>query len=329
MVGIKDIAKECKVSATTVSRALNNSKEISKKTRDLILKTCEEKGYTPNSAARSLILNKTNMIGLVIPDITNQYYAYVSKGVSSYLEKIGYGLVFCNSDRNKENENRYIDFLAQRRVDGIILIPVKPKAEDYRKIIKNVPVVMADNYVNDLEVSYVGNDNYAGARKVVAHMLRQGYRKIGVISGDESSSASNERLKAYKDLLIENNIEINNDILLNSNATFEDGFKLSEILVKQKVDAIFTINDSVAMGVMKYCHMNNIQLPKDLGIAGYDDIEEAAMLPVPLTTVHQRKFELGRTVAKVLIDEINNNKSAKQKIILQPELIIRKSCNEE
>ena len=329
MVGIKDIAKECKVSATTVSRALNNSKEISKKTRDLILKTCEEKGYTPNSAARSLILNKTNMIGLVIPDITNQYYAYVSKGVSSYLEKIGYGLVFCNSDRNKENENRYIDFLAQRRVDGIILIPVKPKAEDYRKIIKNVPVVMADNYVNDLEVSYVGNDNYAGARKVVAHMLRQGYRKIGVISGDESSSASNDRLKAYKDLLIENNIEINNDILLNSNATFEDGFKLSEILVKQKVDAIFTINDSVAMGVMKYCHMNNIQLPKDLGIAGYDDIEEAAMLPGPLTTVHQRKFELGRTVAKVLIDEINNNKSAKQKIILQPELIIRKSCNEE
>jgi len=329
MVGIKDIAKECKVSATTVSRALNNSKEISKKTRDLILKTCEEKGYTPNSAARSLILNKTNMIGLVIPDITNQYYAYVSKGVSSYLEKIGYGLVFCNSDRNKENENRYIDFLAQRRVDGIILIPVKPKAEDYRKIIKNVPVVMADNYVNDLEVSYVGNDNYAGARKIVAHMLRQGYRKIGVISGDESSSASNDRLKAYKDLLIENNIEINNDILLNSNATFEDGFKLSEILVKQKVDAIFTINDSVAMGVMKYCHMNNIQLPKDLGVAGYDDIEEAAMLPVPLTTVHQRKFELGRTVAKVLIDEINNNKSAKQKIILQPELIIRKSCNEE
>jgi len=329
MVGIKDIAKECKVSATTVSRALNNSKEISKKTRDLILKTCEEKGYTPNSAARSLILNKTNMIGLVIPDITNQYYAYVSKGVSSYLEKIGYGLVFCNSDRNKENENRYIDFLAQRRVDGIILIPVKPKAEDYRKIIKNVPLVMADNYVNDLEISYVGNDNYAGARKIVAHMLRQGYRKIGVISGDESSSASNDRLKAYKDLLIENNIEINNDILLNSNATFEDGFKLSEILVKQKVDAIFTINDSVAMGVMKYCHMNNIQLPKDLGVAGYDDIEEAAMLPVPLTTVHQRKFELGRTVAKVLIDEINNNKSAKQKIILQPELIIRKSCNEE
>ena len=328
MLGIKDIAKECNVSATTVSRALNNSKEISHKTRELILKTCEERGYIPNSSARSLILNKTNMIGLLIPDIANQYYAYVSKGVSSYLEKIGYGLVLCNSDRTKENENRYIDFLSQRRVDGIILIPVKPKAEDYKKIIQTVPLVMADNYVNDLDISYVGNDNYAGARKIISHMIKQGYRKIGVISGDQSSSASNERLKAYKDILLENNIEINNEILLHSSATFEDGFKLAEILIKRKVDSIFNINDTVAMGAMKYCHMNNIQVPKDIGIAGYDDIEQAAMLPVPLTTIHQRKFELGRTVAKILIDEINNYQSPKQKVILQPQLIIRKSCNE-
>ncbi|MBU3217007.1 LacI family transcriptional regulator [Clostridium estertheticum] len=328
MVGIKDIAIECNVSATTVSRALNNSKEISKKTRELILKTCEEKGYIPNSAARSLILNKTNMIGLLIPDITNQYYAYVSKGVSSYLEKIGYGLVLCNSDRNKDNENRYIDFLAQKRVDGIILIPVKPKASDYKKIIANVPLVMADNYVKDLEVSYVGNDNYVGARKIVSHMLRQGYRKIGVILGDESSTASNERLKGYKDILTENNIEISNDILLNSSANFEDGFKLAEVLINKKVDAIFTINDSVAMGVMKYAHMNNILIPKDIGIAGYDDIEQASMLTVPLTTVHQKKFELGKIAAKILIEEINNHNTLKQTIILQPELVIRKSCNE-
>ncbi|MBU3099574.1 MULTISPECIES: LacI family DNA-binding transcriptional regulator [Clostridium] len=328
MVGIKDIAIECNVSATTVSRALNNSKEISKKTRELILKTCEEKGYIPNSTARSLILNKTNMIGLLIPDITNQYYAYVSKGVSSYLEKIGYGLVLCNSDRNKDNENRYIDFLAQKRVDGIILIPVKPKASDYKKIIANVPLVMADNYVRDLEVSYVGNDNYVGARKIVSHMLSQGYRKIGVILGDESSTASNERLKGYKDILTENNIEVNNDILLNSSANFEDGFRLAQILINKKVDAIFTINDSVAMGVMKYAHMNNILIPKDIGIAGYDDIEQASMLTVPLTTVHQKKFELGQIAAKILIEEINNHKTLKQTIILQPELVIRKSCNE-
>jgi LacI family transcriptional regulator len=264
----------------------------------------------------------------LIPDITNQYYSYVSKGVSSYLEKLGYGLILCNSDRNKENEMRYLDFLSQRRVDGIILIPIKPKASDYVKIASNLPLVLADNYVNDLDVSYVGNDNYSGARKIVSHMLKQGYKKIGFILGDESSSASNERLQGYKDVLIENNVEMNQEILIHSNATFEAGFELAEKLINKKVDAIFAINDSVAMGIMKYCHINKISIPEHIGIAGYDDIEQASMLPIPLTTVHQKQIELGQTVAKILIEEINHKESTKQKIILQPELIIRKSCNE-
>lgn len=328
MVSIKDIARECKVSTTTVSRALNSSDEISEETKEKILKTCEVMGYIPNSSARSLILNKTNMIGLLIPDITNQYYAYVSKGVSSYLEKLGYGVVLCNSDRNKENEAKYMNFLSQKRVDGIILIPQYQKAEDYEKFVAGIPIVMADNYVNDLEVTYVGNDNYAGARKIIAHMIKQGYKKIGVISGNEKSSASNERLKGYLDILEENNIKISQDIIVRSNAGFEDGYHLAEILINKGVDSIFTINDTVAIGVMKYCHQKGIRIPEDLGIAGYDDIEQAAMLPVPLTTIHQRKFKLGETAAKLLIEEINNRKASKQKVILQPELIIRKSCNE-
>jgi LacI family transcriptional regulator len=328
MISIKDIAKECNVSAMTVSRALNNSKEISKKTRDLILKVCEEKGYIPNSSARSLILNKTNMIGLLIPDITNQYYSYVSKGVSSYLDKIGYGLVLCNSDRNKENETKYLNFLSQKRVDGIILIPVEPKKDDYIKIMKNLPLVMADNTIAELNVSYVGNDNYAGATKIISHMIKQGYKKIGAILGNKGSSASNERLQGYKDMLLENNIQISDKILLHSNATFDDGYNLAKKLIEEKVDSIFAINDTVAMGVMKFCHKNNIRIPEDIGLAGYDDIEQASMMPVALTTVHQRKYELGNTAARILIEEINNAESNKQKIILQPELVIRKSCKE-
>lgn len=328
MIGIKDVAKACKVSTTTVSRALNNSSEISRSTKEFILKTCEELGYVPNSSARNLILNKTNMIGLIIPDIANQYYAYVSKGVSCFLEKAGYGLVLCNSNRNKENETRYIQFLSQKRVDGIILIPQFLKAEDYKRVAAIMPLVLADNYVNDLEVSYVGNDNYVGARKIVSHMLKQGYRKIGVILGNRNSSASNERLKGYIDVLTESNLEIQQELIINSNATFEDGYNLAEALISKGVDSIFAINDTVAIGIMKYCHYRNIKIPKDLGIAGYDDIEQAAMLPIPLTTIHQRKFKLGETVAKVLLDEIMNGKSPKQKLILQPELVIRKSCNE-
>ncbi|HWR41916.1 LacI family DNA-binding transcriptional regulator [Sporomusa sp.] len=329
MLGIKDIAQECNVSLTTVSRALNNNKGISEKTRDYILAVCEKRGYRPNSAARSLILKKTNMIGLIIPDITNQYYAYISKGVSAFLEKVGYGLILCNSDRNKANEKMYTQFLSEKRVDGIILIPIKPKKDDYSFLLNHdIPLVLIDNYVNDLDVSFITNDNYAGARKIVTHMIKQGYRRIGVILGDENSSASNGRLTGYLDVLREHGMDIDKGILVYSDARFEDGFNLAPKLIEQNVDAIFAINDVVALGVLKYCYLKGIRIPEDIGVAGYDDIEQGSMLPIPLTTVHQRKHTLGAKAAEILIHEINNPQFGKQKVILQPEIVIRKSCGE-
>ena len=328
-VSIKDIAAVCNVSATTVSRALNGSKEISEETRNHILKVCEEKNYRPNLLARGLVLNKTKMIGLIIPDIANQYYAYVSKGVSAYLEGLGYGVILCNIDRKKSNEKLYIDFLLQRMVDGIIMIPIEPDKKDYEPILEqNISLLLLDNYVYNLDVSFVSNDNYVGARKIIMHMVKQGYRRIGAIFGNKNSSASNDRLKGYIDVLNESGIGFDESIIVHSKAVFEDGFNLAQQLRERKVDSIFAINDTVAMGVIKYCYNNGIRVPEDIGIAGYDDIEQASMLPVPLTTVHQKKYSLGYKAAEILISEINNPKQTKQKVILHPELIIRKSCGE-
>jgi LacI family transcriptional regulator len=328
LASIKDIAEACGVSPMTVSRAINNSKEISQPTRERILRTCDEMGYRPNAAARSLISNKTNMIGLVIPDITNQFYSYVSKGVSAYLDKLDYGLILCNSDRNPQNEFKYMDFLTQKRVDGIILIPIQSAINSYKILVDSVPFVQVDNYVEGLEASFIGNDNYNGGKNVVGHMIKQGYKRIGVILSHKESTASNDRLKGYIDVMKENGIEIDNSIILNSNATFEDGFSLAEELVHKKVDAIFAINDTLAMGVMKYCFSKGIKIPEDIGLAGYDDIEHGQMLPVPLTTVHQHKYNLGRTAAMILLEEINDPNLDKRKIILQPKIVIRNSCGE-
>jgi LacI family transcriptional regulator len=328
VASIKDIAEACGVSPMTVSRALNNSKEISKLTRERILKACEEMGYRPNAAAKCLISNKTNMIGLLIPDISNQYYSYVSKGVSAHLEELGYGLILCNTDRTPSNEMKYMDFLTQKRVDGIIIIPVQSELKNYRILIDSVPFVQVDNYVDGLEASFIGNDNYTGGRKIITHMISQGYRRIGVILSHRNSTASNDRLRGYMDVMSEFGLEIDKSIILNSNATFEDGYKLAERLIENNVDSIFAINDTMAMGVMKYCFSKGIKIPDDIGLAGYDDIEQAEMLPIPLTTVHQHKYNLGITAAKVLIDEINNAGLEKKKIILQPEIVVRKSCGE-
>jgi len=329
VVTIKDIARECKVSVMTVSRALNDSKGISAQTQQRVLEVCREKGYVPNFAARTLILNKTDMVGLIVPDIANQYYATVIKGVSSYLERVGYGLVVCNSDRNKNNEIKYLDFLSQKRVDGIILIATKPKLEDYLTLIKRkIPLVLIDNFVKGLNVSFVENDNYTGGKRIISHMVSQGYRRIGVILGDSKSTASNDRLKGYLEVMAENNLAVDPKIVVHSNATFEEGYQLTAGLIEEKVDAIFAINDTVAMGVMKYCYANKVKVPEQLGLAGYDDIEQSSMLPIPLTTIHQRKHTLGEKAAQLLIDEITNPNSPKQIIKLQPELVVRKSCNE-
>ncbi|MDT8717546.1 LacI family DNA-binding transcriptional regulator [Clostridium sp. 19966] len=328
MANIKDVAKYCGVSAMTVSRALNNSNEISFETKKRILKACEELGYKPNSAAKSLITKKTKMIGLVIPDITNQYYANVSKGVSSFIEGYGYGLVLCNSDRKKSNEKGYLEFLTEGRVDGIIVLPVNPKKEDYEDIAKQIPLVMADNYAEGLEVSVVTTDNYLGGTKIIEHLIKQGYKRIGIILGGEGSTASNERFRAYKDELIKNNIQFDKDIVMHSNATFDEGYSLGEKLIKKGVDCIFAINDTVAMGIIKYCYLNSISIPKDLGIAGYDNIEQASMLPIPLTTVDQNDRLLGKTAAQLLLDKLTGNARENQKITLKPKLIIRKTCGE-
>ncbi|URZ04889.1 LacI family DNA-binding transcriptional regulator [Clostridium felsineum] len=328
MVSIKDIAKYCGVSAMTVSRALNNSSDIKVTTREKILKACEELKYKPNSAAKSLITKKTNMIGLIIPDIANQYYANISKGVGEYIEKHGYGLILCNSNRKKINEVKYLDFLSEGRVDGMIILPVKPMKKDYEDILNQIPMVMADNFAEGLEVNFVGIDNYTGAFKIITHMISKGYKKIGVILGDERSTASGERLEGYKRALLDNKIRYNDEIIINSNSTFEDGFNIASTLIKKGVDSIFAINDTVAMGVMKYCYENKIKLPMDLGIAGYDNIEQSAMLSIPLTTVDQNSKEVGTIAAKMLINSIDNKSKKVEKVILEPILVVRKSCRE-
>lgn len=328
MTNIKDVAKYCGVSAMTVSRALNNSIGISSETRERILNACQELGYRPNSAAKSLITKKTKMIGLIIPDISNQYYANISKGVSIFIEAYGYGLVLCNSDRKKSNEKGYLSFLTEGRVDGVIILPVNPQKKDYIDVAKQIPVVMADNYVEGLDVSFVGNDNYYGGTIIFEHMIKQGYKRIGVILGGEKSTASIERFKAYKDVLNRNGIKFDNDIVMNSNATFEDGIVLTEKLMEKGVDSIFAINDTVAMGAIKYCYSNGINIPEDLGIAGYDNIEQASMLPIPLTTVDQNDKTMGRAAAELLMNIISGKEKESKVIILEPELVIRKTCGE-
>lgn len=330
VVSIKDIARECGVHPTTVSRALSGSHEVSEATRARILRVCEERGYRPNLLARGLILNRTNMIGLLIPDIANPYYAAVIKGITSELDDLGYGLMLCNTDRQSGHEMKYINLLIQTKVDGVLILPTHATVGTYQPLVeRGVPFVFIDNYAPGVKASRVVSDNYSGALELVDHMIRQGYRRIGIILGRSHSTASNERFRGYRDALAQHDIAFDEALVTDTNATFEEAITATGVLHGHGADSIFAINDVMAMGAMKYCSQHGIDVPSQLGIAGYDNIEQSAMMRVPLTTVHQEMALIGRTAAELLVGHIGTPDAPVRHLVISPRLVVRSSCGED
>ena len=217
--------------------------------------------------------------------------------------------------------------LQRQRVDGVVVISVTAKEEDLFPLLNSgIKVVAADVEIGPAFSSVV-NDNYQGALMLFRHMIKCGSRNIGCILGEAQSQTTVDRLNALKRVLEENSIEFNKDNVVYTDATFENGYKKAKMLISKKIDSLFAINDTVALGVIKYCQDHGINIPHDLKVAGYDDLEIGSMIEVPLTTVHQRKVLLGRKAAELLLQEIKSH-SEPLKIVLAPKLTVRSSCGE-
>lgn len=328
MISIKDIANELNITPSTVSRALNGKKGVSRALAQKIVSYCNEKGYRKNSVAQSLITKKTHLIGFVIPDITSRYYSFVVKGVNTYLESHGYSVILCNANRNAENEKHYLDLLQSRQVDGILIISLTATEKELLEISENgTPVVQIDNNITPL-LSAVVNDNYRGASLLFEHMVSLGCRKIACLMGRRENQTTIDRRRGFLDVMKAHNIDVDENLILYIDTTEEEAYKSAPLLLKHKPDSIFAINDMVALGVLRYCLDHNIKVPEDIRLAGYDDIDIAKLIHVPLTTVHQLKTTLGKAAAKLILQEIENPQDPHQVITLIPHLVARASCGE-
>ena len=324
MVSIVDVAKLCGVTPSSVSRALNDKAGVSESLREKIKQACLELNYAPNDVARSLITQESKLIGLIIPDLTSTYYASIAKGVNEYLRTQGYNVLLCDSNRNEEIEKDNIRFLKRQRVQGIIIVSVTATEDDIRNLLDSgIHVVAADVELSPC-ISSVINDNFLGATLLFRHMIDKGCRRIGLLLGARKSKTTVDRLRAFKQVMEENDIEYDENNIIYSDATFENGYKKTKIMLSRKVDSIFAINDGVALGVIKYCNDHNIKIPQDIKIAGYDDLEISSMISVPLTTVHQRKQFLGKKAAELILQEIKSDQEP-IKIVLNPKLVQRAS----
>lgn len=275
---------------------------------------------------RILMKKKALKIGLLIPDVNSPYYATIAKMVSGFLKKLGHKFVLYSPLGDSKSEHGCLDFFYNNQCDGIIAIAVSLDIKVlYALKDLGITVVLADNKI-DPHFPAVINDNYEGASALFEHMLDRGCRKIGWIGGNPNTFVVKERFRAFKDVMRAHNLEFSPQDIIFGPSNFEFGLaSASKLILENKVDSIFGINDLVALGVCKFCDQNQILIPKMLKVAGFDDIEMSSMLKVPLTTVHQNKELLAKKSCELLLSEIKSP-SVAVSIVLDTDLVVRSSC---
>lgn len=295
----------------------------------LVLKTAEEMNYRPNQLARSLRLKKTHTIGLLVPDISNPFFSYITRSIQRVAHRYGYSLIVCDTDDNIEFEIEHINLLTSKGVDGLIIMPVGQKYEHIQNVLNiSIPVVLMDRSFDELRTHCVVVDNYTGAYKAVEHLIALGHSRIAIIQGLPNTKTNNERVKGYKDALIRHNLPIDENLIVGNDYRKENGYIETKFLLNLVTPptAIFTTSDLITLGALQAFNEEGYCIPEDISIVSFDDIDFAPYLIAPLTTVRQPKELMGEIAVKLLVEDMKSgSKRDKSKIVLQPQLIVRKS----
>ncbi len=331
-VTINDIAAKAKVSVSTVSRVLNNKAKkyrISKDTEQLVLKAAKELNYRPNHIARGLRLKKTQTIGLIVPDISNPFFAYVTRMIQTFAYGVGYSLIVCNTDENLTTEIEQIELLRSKGVDGFIIMPVGVRYDHLAELLyDNIPLVLLDRCFDELQTNSVVVNDYKGAFEAVKHLLDYGHKRIAIIQGLANTYTNSARLKGYKDALTKYNIPLDENLIVGNDFRKENGYIEMKILLKLESppSAIFTTSDLITLGALQAISEEGCRIPDDISIVSFDDTDFAPFLNAPLTAVSQPKELMGEVAVKLLIEDMKSKgQKEKKRIVLEPKLIVRNS----
>lgn len=330
-ITLADIARELGVSKMTVSRAINNHPLINGETRARVLEVARRLNYKPNQHARALATNRSYLIGIIVPDLMNLYFAEVARSIESITRPAGFQLLICSTDEDPTRERDEVEALLHR-TDGLIISSVLPptEAKAYRKMIQNgAHIVLVDRTMGNLRSPAVVTDNVQVGRLATEHLISLGHRRIGHLRGD-ASSVSAERFEGYKQALAEHQLPYDESLARECGLLESQGYEaIRSWLAQGEVpEAIFVVNDPAAVGAMQAMEEAGIKVGKEVAIVGAGNIHYGDMLRVPLTTVSWSRSEMGQQAARLLIQLINGESQAAkpQHIILPPELIVRTSC---
>ena len=329
-VTLKDVAKAAGVSYATVSRALSGSPQIGSETRERIIKLCDEMGYTTNYVARSMVMKKTDLIGLVVPSIDNQFMSELAYYAEMSARSHGYNIMLCNSGPDLKQEKTVVKLLLGRQVDGILIVPQSPKTyENIRAYTDQVPTVFLSENLRDQPQSYVAADNSRGTYIGTKYLYELGHRDI-LYFGRRHTTTHQLRAEGYMKACQELGLQqrfVNSEF---SRSSIANGYEMARELFSKPIDytAIFASTDSNALGILKAADELHIDIPGRLSLIGFDNITATGLPRIDLTTIEQPKRDMAVQAVDMLRDKIENGTQGYVHQILLPTLIKRGTCKE-
>ena len=331
MSSLTDVAKRAHVSIATVSRVINNSDKVVPETRALVQKAMDELGFRPNRVARRLRQKggKRHLLGLILPDIQNPFFAEVARGVEDVAYAHQFAVMLCNSDEDPKKEAFYLNVMRDESVDGIILPPI---AEHDAAVIKlaqsGMPIVSVDRSLSTAMVDTVEVDNRQGAFEAVAHLIKLGHKRIGLIAGRPTVSTGRDRRVGYEEALEANKIPLRAEYIRVGDNKQASGLALATELLtlSPRPTALFVSNNLMAVGALEAIHRLKLKVPEEVALIGFDDLPWAEALDPPLTVVRQPAYDVGRAAAEMLIKRLSDRTLPVAWLRLRPKLILRKSC---
>ncbi|MCR8633309.1 LacI family DNA-binding transcriptional regulator [Paenibacillus radicis (ex Xue et al. 2023)] len=325
---IYDVADAAGVSIATVSKVINGTGRISDKTRKHVVAVMDRLQYKPSMVASALTGKSTYTIGLTIPDLANPYFAEIARAVEDRGHEHGFNLFICSTDNDPEKEDRYFSLLTQKRVDGIIVATRTSKELFLKQLVqKKVPIVLIAGEMPALALDTVMVDDYLGGYQAGSHLVELGHRRIAILAEDLDHISNQERIRGCLQAMRDHGVAIDDSLVQVGGFTLDSGRTAATSLLNgsEPPTALFACNDLLAIASIQAAREQGLKVPDHLSVVGFDNTILATMIDPSLTTVAQPIQEIGRQAVDLLIQEIRNEKSIKQRAVLLPELIIRQS----
>jgi len=333
-ITLKDVAEVAGVHTSTVSRVLRGTEDvrIPQETKDKIFDAAKKLNYQPDHTARSLRMQKSSTIGLIVPDISNPFFARIARSIEMNSFEKGYTLIVCNTDENQDKEIRFMNELLGRRIDGLIIAPVQDSLEHIKMLKdKKFPFVLIDRYFDKMEANAVLSNNEASAHEAVSYLVKQGHKRIALIKGRNSIYTIRKRVEGYQKAVKDLGIDDDPQLIVGDGFSIEDGYEsaLKVLNTSNPPTALLISGNLVTVGVLKAIIEKDLDIPDDISVIAYADNVFSPYLITPLTTISHPMQEIGNRAFDLLLEHITSKTQLPfSKVIVKSQLQIRKSVRE-